>query len=90
MKKKKKKPSKNTIVFVLGRSQLWKISNQNFVCFVLVNYFWAWGLPLSVIYVPNDKTLFSFVNGYQLGIASGLGIEACVHFPSQRWDSGLL
>lgn len=45
--------------------------------------------PFSVVCVPSETPLgekFSFVNAYQLEIASDLGIGACIYFPSQHWD----
>lgn len=44
-------------------------------------------LSLRLACFPNkihlDKTKFSFADGYQLEITSGLGARACVHFSSQ-------
>lgn len=38
----------------------------------------GWGLPIRVVYIPSEtsleKTIFSFANGYQLMIASELGM----------------
>lgn len=34
---------------------------------------------------PLEKAYFSFVSGYQLEIAPGLGIWTCVRVPSQHW-----
>lgn len=43
-------------------------------------------LALSVRFVQPvtslEKTNFFLLSGYQLGIASGLGLGTCVHFPS--------
>ena len=48
------------------------------------------GVSLRVVCIPNDILLgeisFSFVNMCQLEIASGLGLGACAHVPSQCWD----
>lgn len=44
------------------------------------------GLALKVCFpseTPLEKINFSFASGYQLEIASGLGMEAYIHFPSQ-------
>lgn len=41
---------------------------------------WVWGLPLNVVCV------FPLVSGYQLEIASGLGMGVCLYFPSHPWD----
>lgn len=52
----------------------------------MVIYYWAWGLPLSLIYTPSEISLkkiffFSFMGSYQLDLASELGLGAPVHFP---------
>lgn len=55
------------------------------VCFVLAICCCTWGLPLSVIFRPSETWLekinFSFVDGYQLEIASGLKINDWVQSP---------
>lgn len=54
----------------------------------LAIYCWVWGLSLRVFHIPNKilgETNFSFANGYQLEIASGLGMWAGVHFHFQHW-----
>jgi hypothetical protein len=40
----------------------------------------ALGSSLFPHETPLEKTKFSLASGYQLNIASGLGMEACVHF----------
>lgn len=44
-------------------------------------------IPLRVFCFPNEvsfeETKFSFSSGYQLGIASGLGMDAYIHFSFQ-------
>lgn len=56
------------------------------VCFVLV----IQGLTSSTVYLlnkfPLEKIIFFLVSGSHMEIASGLGIEASVHFPLQHWD----
>ena len=49
------------------------------------------GPPLSVTIYQccslEENYFFSFASGNQMEIAFGLGMEACVQFPSQHWDS---
>lgn len=48
--------------------------------FVLVNNFWTWSLPWSVVDTPSVTSLeFPFASGYQSQIVSGLGVGSCVH-----------
>lgn len=51
---------------------------------------WAQGQLLHVVCIssetPLEKTILSFASGYQLEIASWLGIGACVHFTSEHWN----
>lgn len=60
----------------------------HWVHFVLA--IWAWSLLLGVVYIsseiPLEKKSYSSERVYRLEIASELGMGACVHFPSQRWD----
>lgn len=62
------------------------------VGFVLYSPIWLGvGPPLSLVYKRSagsfmEVIFFSFCWGYQLFIASGLGIWSYVHFPSQHWD----
>jgi hypothetical protein len=55
--------------------------------FLLAIHCWARSLPFRVFVsrseTPLDKTKFSFASCYQLEIASGLGMGACVHFSFQ-------
>lgn len=59
----------------------------NRVRIVLVIYYWAWDLPLSMVCIASkillEKNKFSFASGNQLEIDSGLGIEAYVQFLPQ-------
>lgn len=56
----------------------------------MVIYYWAWGLPLSLICtsseISEENIFFSFLGSYQLDLASELGLGAPVHFPSQHWN----
>lgn len=52
---------------------------------------WAWNLPWSVVYIlsetPLEKGSFSFASGYQVQIASWLGVGAVFTSPQQCCDS---
>lgn len=52
--------------------------------FVFVNCSWVWGLPWSVVHMPSETRLekidFLPASGYQLQMASWLGVEPHVHF----------
>jgi hypothetical protein len=56
---------------------------------VLANYTRAWGLPWSVIDLPNNiplkKTNFPISSRYQLQMASWLGVELVSTSPSHCW-----
>ena len=47
-------------------------------------------VPLRIASFPSEtpleKTKCSFASGYQLEIASGLGMEVCAHFSFKLWD----
>jgi Na+-transporting methylmalonyl-CoA/oxaloacetate decarboxylase gamma subunit len=55
--------------------------------FLLATYFWGMGPILRVVCFPSEtpweKTKFSFAHGFQLNIASGLGIGADIYFSLQ-------
>ena len=50
-------------------------------------YFWAWDLrkAMDTQDTPLEKTDFPLSSGYQLQIASWLGVNTHVHCPSQDW-----
>ena len=54
------------------------LQKYHWVCLELVIYFWAWGLPLSVVCFPSEtlleKTKFSFGSTCKLEIVSWLGM----------------
>lgn len=67
------------------------LQKYNPVHFVLATYCWARELPLNLVCIPTETLLentnFSFMNGYQLEIDSGLKMEICVYYPSQPWGA---
>lgn len=60
------------------KKQKQALQNYHWGHFVLAIYCWTWGLPVHVVCLPNEtllqKAKYSFVSGYQLEIASDLGM----------------
>lgn len=66
----------------------------NGVCFVLDNYYRAWGMTCHVddipSYTPLEKTVFPIPRGYQLQTVSWLGTLYTLPLLSARILSGLI
>lgn len=50
----------------------------------------VWVIRARTLHWKKKKNYFSFVSRYHLQIVSWLGKRACVHFPFQCWDPGLV